>query len=99
MGSDQSDDEGSFDEMVVDDEIDMVQPPPAKKSRKKKGKQIDATAIEHSAEAIGTLLDETAEVTDAGQAQWERKRTRPSQNGSKRKMSKKAETFKTVKLM
>ena len=73
----------------------MIQPP-AKKSRKKKGKQIDATAIEHSAEAIGTLLDETAEVTDAGQAQWERKRTRPSQNGPKRKMSKKQKRSKLL---
>lgn len=83
----------------MDDEIDMVEPPPAKKPKKKKGKkQIDATAIEHAAEAIGTLLDETGDNDhSSGQAKWERKRTKKqTNNGPQRKMSKKQKRSKLL---
>ena len=60
------------------------------KSRRRK-KQIDATTIEHAADAIGTLLEETGDDDhSSGQAKWERKRTKKQTNNEPQRKSRKS---------
>ena len=73
-------------------EIEMV-PPPSKKSKKSK-KKIDSTAIAHSAEAMGSILDDSGESSvPVAQAKWESKQ----RNEGKSRKNKNAKSSKKAK--
>ena len=70
-----------------DMEIEMTPPP------KKKKKKVDQTGIQHSAEAMASLLDDADEArVSKAQSNWEKKR---AGNGAK-KRSKKAKRSKLL---
>ena len=74
--------------VFLDDmEIEMTPPP------KKKKKKVDQTGIQHSAEAMASLLDDADEArVSKAQSNWEKKR---AGNGAK-KRSKKAKRSKLL---
>ena len=77
-------------------EIEMT-PPPSKKVKKSK-KKIDSTAIAHSAEAMGSILDDSGESSvPVAQAKWETKQR--SGGKSRKKNTKTSKKAKRSKLL